>query len=484
MSTLTQTLAAYAIGEKERALLRELRDALEDRMEDVLDAFYGFALGDAQIKAFFPSDQIVEHARKRQKEHWMMMLDGSFNEAYLQSAKTIGQVHYRIQLPFQFYMSAYARAASDLSRLAAKKMLGKVSFGGKHNRAADALTVLSRTMFLDAELVIQAYFDAQSEEQTQALDAISEELGAIAGGQPATRIAGADTGGTFPVRYDALRKSFNGAVDALATVNEQLVPMITSLGLSSNEVSSAVESLAGRTEQQGHALAETAMSLRDLSESVKESAESAGQVDSEAQNASTDARKAGEVVKLAVEAMEKIEGSSKTIAERITSINEIAFQTNLLALNAAVEAAQAGEAGRGFAIVAGEVRLLAERASQTASEVEQIIQESATSVASGVERVGQTGEALDRIIGNVVTVSDLITQVTQNTKEQSQKLEGIRTSIDQLETVTQANVAMVEETTAAALDLGRTQDEIRTVLSGFGGQGDDDGGRATSSWAA
>jgi len=273
----------------------------------------------------------------------------------------------------------------------------------------------------------------------------------------------------LPARDGALGEGFDGALAELRAVNGRLLPMVSNMGVTTQEVSSAVESLAGRTEQQAHALADTANSVRELSESVKTSAENAAQVDREVQTATQDARDAGDVVKLAVDAMTAIETSSKTIAERISSINEIAFQTNLLALTAAVEAAQAGEAGRGFAIVASEVRSLAERSAQTAKEVEDIIRESSRHVGAGVEQVGKTGDALERIVGNVVAVSGLISQVTSNSQDQSHKLDGISAALDQLDTVTQANVGMVEETTAAALELGRTHSDLKAVLDRFVG---------------
>lgn len=467
MSAISQALDAYDIGQAERQKLAQLKTMLSREMDPVLESFYSYALGDSDIKKFFTSDSLVRHARERQKEHWMMLFSGSFDDAYLRSAKTVGEVHFRIQLPFQHYMSAYSRAASDLTKVIAAKTMSRASLSGNKS-AVDTLTIVSRAMFLDAQMVIQAYFDAQSAEQDSALQAVRDGLGRISAGQPVEPIRGQAEGGSFPQRYDRLRENFNAAVIALQTINEQLVPMVQTMGLSTKEVASAVESLAGRTEQQAHALASTVSSVRELSESVKGSADTAQKVDAEAHNASSDARAAGEVVQQAVAAMQSIESSSKNIAEKITSINEIAFQTNLLALNAAVEAARAGDAGRGFAIVANEVRQLAERAAQTATEVGEIIQDSSRYVASGVERVGQTGDALERIIGNVVRVGDLISGVTQNTKSQADQLDEIRSTLDQLDTVTQANVGMVEETTAAALDLGRTQDELGDVLSRFG----------------
>lgn len=474
------SLSAYDINERELELLAELRDLVEDSLDPVLEEFYEFALDDPNVRRFFPTDGVLDHARQRQKEHWLMLFSGSFDQAYLESAQAVGTVHHRIELPFQTYMTGYARASSAITRRVHKRLnKGRFSLSGQGN-AAETLALLSRLFFLDIEQVMQSFFKAQSAEQALALDTIGNGLLKLANGSPTSPIASDAEGGDFPVRYDALRESYNKAIESLRAVNEQFMPMITNLGLSNTEVSSAIEALAGRTEQQAHALEETVASVRDLSESVKASAENAAKVNSEAQNASTDAGKAGDVVKLAVEAMNEIESSTAKIAERVTSINEIAFQTNLLALNAAVEAARAGEAGKGFAIVASEVRSLAERASLTATEIDQIIQESRKSVASGVERVGMTGEALDRIIGNTISVTDLISQVATNTKEQTGQLEGIMSALTELDSVTQANAAMAEETTAAALDMSSTGEELRSKMARFVGEDAEGAG----SWAA
>jgi hypothetical protein len=128
------------------------------------------------------------------------------------------------------------------------------------------------------------------------------------------------------------------------------------------------------------------------------------------------------VVGQAVAAMGAIEDSSRQITQIIGVIDEIAFQTNLLALNAGVEAARAGDAGRGFAVVAQEVRALAQRSAEAAKEIKTLISTSSQQVGAGVSLVGQTGEALNRIVGRVAAIDDLVRQISSSSQEQASGL--------------------------------------------------------------
>jgi methyl-accepting chemotaxis protein len=148
-------------------------------------------------------------------------------------------------------------------------------------------------------------------------------------------------------------------------------------------------------------------------------------------------------------------------------IDEISFQTNLLALNAGVEAARAGEAGKGFAVVASEVRSLAQRAAQAAKEVRSLITSSSRGVETGVKLVGQTGSALKQISAHVSEVSNLAKEIAASAQEQATGISQVNSAVNGIDQVTQQNAAMVEETTAASLSLGRESDGLRTRLAQF-----------------
>ena len=179
------------------------------------------------------------------------------------------------------------------------------------------------------------------------------------------------------------------------------------------------------------------------------------------------ADKSGEVVRQAMEAMTGIDRSSKQISQTIGVIDEIAFQTNLLALNAGVEAARAGDAGRGFAVVASEVRALAQRSAEAAKEIKSLISTSTAQVDQGVQLVTQTGEALGRIVAQVVEINAVITDIAASAEEQATGLQQINTAVSEMDQVTQKNAAMVEETTAASHGLSEEAEELSRMVERY-----------------
>jgi methyl-accepting chemotaxis protein len=233
------------------------------------------------------------------------------------------------------------------------------------------------------------------------------------------------------------------------------------------EISTAADDLSRRTEQQASSLEETAAALEEITVTVKKTAEGARHARDIVSTAKVDADKSGEVVREAMAAMTGIDKSSKQISDIIGVIDEIAFQTNLLALNAGVEAARAGDAGRGFAVVASEVRALAQRSAQAAKEIKGLISASTAQVDQGVRLVGRTGEALGRIVAQVVEINTVIADIAASAQEQSTGLEQVNTAVNEMDQVTQKNAAMVEEMTAAAHGLAGETEELGQLIARY-----------------
>ena len=295
-----------------------------------------------------------------------------------------------------------------------------------------------------------------------AVDELAKGLGQLSDGNVAYRITA-----PFAAHLDRLRGDFN---NSLAKLNEALVSVgknARGIDAGANEIRSAADDLSKRTEQQAASVEQTAAALEEITTTVKDSSNRAEEVGHLVSKARQGAEKSGDVVRQAVTAMNEIERSSGEITNIITVIDEIAFQTNLLALNAGVEAARAGEAGKGFAVVAQEVRELAQRSAKAAKEIKALITTSGEHVRSGVNLVGETGRALEVIVGEVQEINRHITAIVESSREQSVGLQEINTAVNTMDQGTQQNAAMVEQSTAASHSLAKEAASLNQLILRF-----------------
>ncbi len=242
-------------------------------------------------------------------------------------------------------------------------------------------------------------------------------------------------------------------VEKVGTTINNIKLAATEVTSASAEISTSTTDLSQRTEEQAASLEETSASMEQISATVKKNAENAHQAQTFANETNMVAERGGSVVGAAVNAMARIEESSRKISDIIGVIDEIARQTNLLALNAAVEAARAGEAGRGFAVVASEVRTLAQRSSQAAKDIKGLIVNSGNQVKDGVELVNKAGQSLNEIVASIKKVTDIVADIANASMEQATGLEQINKALAQMDEVTQQNSALVEENAATAKTL-------------------------------
>jgi methyl-accepting chemotaxis protein len=310
---------------------------------------------------------------------------------------------------------------------------------------------------------------AEARQQAHVVTTIGSSLAELANGDLTVRCA--DLG----PKYAGLRDNFN---DALARLEEAMARVNlkgNDIAVSKEEIRRASGELATRTERQAANLEETSAALDELTVAVRQTADGAREAANRVGSVSAEARQSDEIVTKAINAMSGIEQSSAEITKIIGVIDEIAFQTNLLALNAGVEAARAGESGKGFAVVAQEVRELAQRSAAAAKEIKDQIARSSAQVEQGVQLVGQTGEALKRISDQIAGANDIVSKISHSAQEQDTTLRSISSAVNQLDTATQQNAAMAEETTASAEvlanDTGDLLDLIRSFKTGQSGPG-------------
>jgi methyl-accepting chemotaxis protein len=239
------------------------------------------------------------------------------------------------------------------------------------------------------------------------------------------------------------------------------------IGVASVEIASGNQDLSMRTEQTAGNLQQTASSIDQINSTVQQSAESARQASAMAQANAEVAARGGQVVSEVVATMQEINHRSQKIGDIIGVIDGIAFQTNILALNAAVEAARAGEQGRGFAVVAGEVRSLAKRSAEAASEIKTLIGASVEKVEAGTRQVAEAGATIGEIVANAQKISSLIHHITTAADEQSQGIGQVNGAVGELDQMTQQNAALVEESAAAAQSLKDQAEKLAGVVATF-----------------
>ena len=282
-------------------------------------------------------------------------------------------------------------------------------------------------------------------------------------GQITVRVDASHHHGDFKKIIDGINSTLDLIVEPIIAVSYAVDTINTAAG----EISSGNQDLSARTEQQASSLEETSASMEELASTVKQNADNARQANQLAKNASEVAQKGGAVVGDVVKTMSAINESAKKIEEIISVIDGIAFQTNILALNAAVEAARAGEQGRGFAVVAGEVRNLAQRSATAAKEIKELISESVQKTAVGTELVENAGETMKDIVISVQKVSDMISEISAASIEQTTGINQVNQAISSMDESTQQNAALVEQATAAAMSLVDQANQLYEAISKF-----------------
>ena len=301
-----------------------------------------------------------------------------------------------------------------------------------------------------------------AEHQRQVVSRLAEGLEQLAQGGLDYRIEDA-----FTPEYEQLRANFNTAMARLSEAMASVAGNTGAIRSGTSEISTVAEELSHRANDQSENLQGTVAALGEITGGLNETAQGASHAREVVAAAKSDAEKSAAVVTQAVGAMTGIEQSSKQIGQIITVIDEIAFQTNLLALNAGVEAARAGEFGRGFAVVAQEVRALAQRSAEAAKEIKTLISASSAQVDQGVKLVQRTGEALQRIVGEIGEISDVVASMADSIKTQSSGLGQINASVSEIDRSVRDNAQMFKSSAGSTRSLAHQAEELERQIGFF-----------------
>jgi len=316
---------------------------------------------------------------------------------------------------------------------------------------------------------------AQQQLETQ-LRALSEQYANLANGAgaaTATSIAESGRVGTIglTVVVGVALVSMAAALASASVITRRLREAGAALSRStevvqhrSEQLSTSSQSLSSGANAQASAVEESSASLEEMAGMTSRNSENADRATSFAREARRSADVGSEEMRAMIAAMNDIKRSGDDIAKIIKTIDEIAFQTNILALNAAVEAARAGEAGLGFAVVAEEVRALAQRSAEAARETAAKIENSIGKTGQGVAISEKVARNLREIVDKVRQADELIAEVAAASREQSQGVKQISSAVAQMDKIVQTNAAGAQEMSGVAAELNAQAQASRTNL--------------------
>ena len=251
-----------------------------------------------------------------------------------------------------------------------------------------------------------------------------------------------------------LKDAVNQSVARLSEIVSHAVQAADVVDTASDEVAKGASDLSQRVQEQAASLEQTSATMEEMNSSVRANSESAQQAVQIAGKVQDQATRGQQVMQQTIAAMNSIQDSSQRIAEIVSLIDGIAFQTNLLALNAAVEAARAGDHGRGFAVVAGEVRTLAQKSADAAKDIKRLIDESVARINDGTHLASESGKRLSEMVASIEDVTEMVNKIARASTAQAQGVLQVHNAITDMDSATQQNAALVEQTSAAAESMG------------------------------
>jgi methyl-accepting chemotaxis protein len=419
--TAAERLRLFKLDDSARAALRGAAPVLEQALPALLKGLYDHLLQSPDAAKLFAGPGAVDQAKTAQREHWRRLFSGSFDEAYLASARSVGDAHVKLGVAPGWYLAGAGFILGELLRHVAQSQPRGWFARADLGKLGETSAALSRAVLLDSDIVLDSYHEATGKTAVGDLRKAADEFNTMVGGVVDTvgRAAG----------------DLQGNAQSLSSAVEKSSRQATTVASAAEQASANVQTVASAAEELSHSISEIARQVAKSSQVAAAAVRQAGETSDTMRSLAEAADRIGEVVRL---------------------INDIASQTNLLALNATIEAARAGEAGKGFAVVASEVKSLANQTARATEDIKNQVTEIQTAAGRAVDAIGSIDTTIREIdeIGSAIAAA--VEQQGAATGEIARNVQQAASGTAQVS----ANIAGVND---AVSETGRT---AQTVLTG------------------
>jgi methyl-accepting chemotaxis protein len=409
------------IDEETRSTLRELRPFVARVLPTILDEFYRHVARFPETARLFANPAHMQHARAMQLKHWDLIASASFDDSYVRSVTAVGEAHNRLGLEPRWYIGGYSFVLTGLLGAIQKEPAsGWFGSSGKNSKVA-MIGAITKAALLDMDFAISVYLEAGKRDKRETLEKVATSFQRSIG-----QVVGAVAAAATELEASA------GTLTNTANTTQTLSAKVAA---ASEVASTNVQSVASATEQLTASVHEISRQVQDSSRIAREAVGQAQRTDGRITDLSEAAQRIGNVVKL---------------------ITAIAEQTNLLALNATIEAARAGEAGRGFAVVASEVKALAAQTAKATEEISVQISGMQAATHQSVADIKEVGTTIGRI-------SEIAAIIAAAVEEQGAATQEISRNVQQAANGTQGVAANIADVRQVASETGTASSEVHAA---------------------